>query len=93
MVGEATPPLNTAQKAWALAAAVLFLIAVTFAGFAISTQVLVVFAVGWVALQVFGYVGALKFAHGDFAHPLFRSQVMLNVVALGLLIATIARAT
>ena len=50
-----------------------------------------VFAVGWVALMIFGFVGALKFAKGDFAHPLFKSQVMLHVMALGLLVAVFAR--
>jgi hypothetical protein len=53
---------------------------------------MVVFAVGWLALMIFGYVGALKMAKGDFAHPLFKSQVMLHVVAVGLLVAVILRA-
>lgn len=53
---------------------------------------MVVFAVGWIVLQVFGYVGALKMAKGDFAHPLFKSQVMLHVIALALLAAVIMRA-
>lgn len=87
------PPLTPAQKGWALGAAVLFLIAVTFAGFALSVRVLVPFAIGWIALQIFGYVGALKFAGGDFAHPLFKSQVMLHIVGLGLLILAVTRAT
>ncbi|MGB3806141.1 MAG: pyridoxal phosphate biosynthetic protein [Erythrobacter sp.] len=87
------PPLTTAQKGWALAAAALFLLAVTFAGFALSQGVLVPFAIGWVALQIFGYVGALKFAHGDFAHPLFKSQVMLHIIGLALLVLAITRAT
>jgi hypothetical protein len=80
------------QKLWAAAAAALFLIAIGFLGFALSTRVMVVFAVGWVALQIFGFVGALKVAKGDFAHPLFKAQVMLHVVALGLLAAVIIRA-
>lgn len=92
MTSDGPPPLTAAQKGWALAAAALFLIAVTFAGFALSRQVLVAFAIGWVALQIFGYVGALKFAAGDFAHPLFKSQVMLNVLAFALLILAVTRA-
>jgi small multidrug resistance pump len=86
------PALTGKQKRWAFAAAALFLLAVGFLGFALNTGVMVVFAVGWIALQIFGYVGALKFAKGDFAHPLFKSQVMLHVMALGLLAAVILRA-
>ncbi len=86
------PPLAREQKVWAFAAAALFLIAVGFLGFALNTQVMTVFAVGWAALQIFGYVGALRVAKGDFAHPLFKSQVMLHIVALALLVAVIIRA-
>lgn len=86
------PALTGEQKRWAFAAAALFLLAVGFLGFALNTGVMVVFAVGWIALQIFGYVGALKFAKGDFANPLFKSQVMLHVMALGLLAAVILRA-
>jgi hypothetical protein len=87
------PPLARDQKLWAFAAAALFLLAVGFLGFALNTGVMVVFAVGWIALQIFGYVGALKMAKGDFAHPLFKSQVMLHVIAVALLVAVIAKAT
>jgi hypothetical protein len=51
-----------------------------------------VFAIGWVALMIFGFVGAGRVAKGDFAHPLFKSQVMLHLAALGLLVAVIVRA-
>ncbi len=86
------PALTGEQKRWAFAAAALFLLAVGFLGFALKTGVMVVFAVGWIALQIFGYVGALKMAKGDFASPLFKSQVMLHLMALGLLVAVIIRA-
>ncbi len=86
------PPLAPAQKLWAFAAAALFLIAIGFLGFALNAQVMVVFAVGWIALQIFGFAGALKMAKGDFAHPLFKSQVMLHVMALALLAAIILKA-
>ena len=86
------PALSGEQKRWAFAAAALFLLAIGFLGFALSTRVMVVFAVGWLALMIFGYVGALKAAKGDFAHPLFKSQVMLHVMALGLLVAVMIRA-
>ncbi|MCZ8370313.1 MAG: pyridoxal phosphate biosynthetic protein [Porphyrobacter sp.] len=63
-----------------------------FLGFALNTGVMRVFAVGWVALMIFGFVGATKAAKGDFAHPLFKSQVLLHVMALGLLVAVIIKA-
>jgi len=93
MDADELPLLSRAQKGWALGAAILFLIAVAFLGFALNTAVARGFAIGWVALQIFGYVGALKFANGDFAHPLFKSQVMLHVIALILLIASVIKAT
>ncbi len=74
------------------AAAGLFLLAVGFLGFALNTGVMMVFAVGWIALMIFGFVGALRVAKGDFAHPLFKAQVMLHVIALALLAAVIIRA-
>ena len=86
------PALSGEQKRWALGAAGLFLLAVGFLGFALSTKVMMVFAVGWVALMIFGFVGAIRVAKGDFAHPLFKAQVMLHVVAVGLLVAVIIRA-
>ena len=86
------PALSGQQKLWAFAAAALFLLAIGFLGFALNAGVMVVFAVGWVGLQIFGYVGALKAAKGDFAHPLFKTQVLLHVMALGLLAAVIIRA-
>lgn len=92
MAGDDLPPLAPAQKRWAFAAAALFLLAVGFLGFALNARVMVVFAAGWVALMIFGYVGALKAAKGDFAHPLFKAQVMLHVMALGLLVAVILKA-
>ncbi len=92
MAGGDLPTLKREQKLWAFAAAALFLTAIGFLGFALNAQVMVVFAVGWVALQIFGFVGALKVAKGDFAHPLFKAQVMLHVIALALLAAVIVRA-
>lgn len=86
------PPLAPEQKRWAFAAAGLFLLGVGFLGFALNTGVMQVFAVGWVALMIVGFVGAGRVAKGDFAHPLFKAQVMLHVVALGLLSAVILRA-
>ena len=86
------PPLSGEQKVWAFAAAGWLLIAIGFLGFALSTGVMVVFAAGWVVLQLFGYAGALKMARGDFGHPLFRSQVMLHIMALALLAAVFVRA-
>ncbi len=92
MAAEELPALSRAQKFWALGAALLFLIATAFLGFSLNTGALRGFAIGWLALQIFGYVGALKFAKGDFAHPLFKSQVMLHFIALMLLAASIIKA-
>ena len=92
MAGGDLPPLAREQKVWAFAAAALFLLAVGFLGFALNARVMVVFAVGWIILQIFGFVGALKMAKGDFAHPLFKSQVMLHIIALALLAAVFLRA-
>ena len=86
------PTLTGEQKRWAFGAAALFLIAIGFLGFALSQKVMMVFAVGWVALMIFGFVGAIRVAKGDFAHPLFKAQVMLHVVAIGLLVAVVIRA-
>ncbi|QUL39226.1 pyridoxal phosphate biosynthetic protein [Erythrobacter sp. JK5] len=90
-MAEDLPELTGEQKRWAFGAVALFLLAVCFLGFALNAQVLVPFAIGWVALQIFGYVGSLKFANGDFASPLFKSQVMLHVVALTLLVTLILK--
>ena len=84
--------LPRAQKLWALAAAILFLIAVGFLGFAFNTGIMLSFAVGWLLLQIFGFAGSLKFAKGDFTHPLFKTQVMLHLIALMLLVVVIRRA-
>ena len=93
MADQELPALAPAQKRWALGAAILFLIAVGFLGFALNTGILRPFAIGWVALQIFGFVGALKFANGDFAHPIFKTQVMLHIIGLALLILSFVRAT
>lgn len=86
------PALTGEQKLWAFGAAALFLLGVGFLGFSLGTGVMRVFAVGWMALMIVGFVGAGRVARGDFAHPLFKSQVMLHVMALGLLVAVIIRA-
>lgn len=86
------PPLAPQQKRWAFAAAALFLAAVGFLGFSLNTGIMRPFAIGWVALQIFGFVGAIRMGKGDFAHPLFKSQVILHVMAVILLSAIILRA-
>ena len=88
--GEA-PELTSEQKRWAFLGSTLFLTAVGFLGYAIAEGAMVVFATGWVILQIFGFVGALRMAKGDFAHPLFKSQVFIHLIALVLLVALIFR--
>lgn len=86
------PPLTEEQKRWAFGAAGLFILAVGFLGFSLNSGVMQVFAVGWLVLMIFGFVGAGRVAKGDFAHPLFKAQVLLHVVAVGLLVAVMIRA-
>ena len=85
------PDLAPEQKRWAFFASTLFLTAVGFLGYALAEGAMITFAIGWVALQIFGFAGALKFGKGDFAHPLFKSQVFLHVIAVMLLMALIFR--
>lgn len=70
----------------------MFLTAVGFLGVAAATGLMLPFAIGWVGLQIFGYVGALRLSKGEIAHPLVKSQVMLHVIVLSLLAALFMRA-
>ncbi len=87
-----SPDLTAEQKRWAFGAAGLFILSIGFLGYALSNGILIAFAIGWVALQIFGYVGSLKRGNGDFAHPLFKTQVMLHAAAFGLLVMVMTRA-
>lgn len=89
-MNEVTQP-NRAQLSWALAGVIPFLANLALIGFALAKQVLVLFAAGWLVLQVFGYVMALKLAKGDTAHYLVKAQVLLNWMALMLLVATLVK--
>jgi hypothetical protein len=91
MAGSGAPDLTAEQKRWAFFGSTLFLTAVGFLGFAVAKGVMLAFAIGWVILQAFGYVGSLSRAKGDFAHPLFKSQVMIHLVVLGLLVALVLK--
>lgn len=90
-MSEPQKELTKEQTRWAGGAAVLFLAAVGLLGYAFASGTLLALAFGWVILQMFGYVGALRFAHGDLAHPLFKSQVMLHAMAFLLVIGLLAR--
>ncbi|NVE94530.1 pyridoxal phosphate biosynthetic protein [Altererythrobacter lutimaris] len=87
------PQLTPQQRRWALAAAIPFLLSLALLGYAIAKQTLLAFAIGWPILQVFGYAMTLRIAKGDFSHVLVKGQVMLHVMALGLLVAVLARAS
>ena len=67
--------LAVALATLAVVLAVACGVALAFAG---KSFPMMVFAVGWVALMIFGFVGAIRVAKGDFAHPLFKAQVMLH---------------
>ncbi|MEP2737230.1 MAG: pyridoxal phosphate biosynthetic protein [Erythrobacter sp.] len=84
--------LTGKQKLWALAAAIPFLLSLAFLGYALNTRAVMVLAVAWPALQILGYVGAINRAKGDFAHPLWISQVMIHWIALALIGATLGKA-
>lgn len=84
--------LTGKQKLWALAAVVPFLLSLAFLGYALNTRSVMVLAAGWPALQIFGYVGALSRAKGDFSHPLWISQVMIHWIAMILIGATLGKA-
>ncbi|MEM7689417.1 MAG: pyridoxal phosphate biosynthetic protein [Pseudomonadota bacterium] len=90
-MNDTSGELTKAQTRWAGAAALLFLAAIGLLGYSFASGLFRPFAVGWVVLQMFGYVGALRFANGDLAHPLFKSQVMLHAIALLLLIGLLFR--
>ena len=83
--------LTGEQKLWAAMAALIFVVSLALLGFAIKSGTMLAFAIGWPVLQVFGYTGSLKRAGGDTAHPLFKSQVMLNAIVIALLLALILR--
>jgi hypothetical protein len=84
--------LTAAQKLWALGALVPFMLSIAFLGFALGEGQLLMLAIGWPALQILGYVGSIQRAKGDFAHPLFASQVMIHWIALALIIGLVVRA-
>ncbi|MBV7264672.1 pyridoxal phosphate biosynthetic protein [Erythrobacter ani] len=85
------PELTSEQKRWAFFGSTLFLTAVGFLGYALGEGAMILFAAGWVALQIFGFVGSLRLAKGDFAQPLFKSQVFLHVIVLMMLMALVFR--
>lgn len=84
--------LTPKQKLWALAAAIPFLLSLAMLGFAINTRNVMVLAIAWPALQLFGYVGAISRAKGDFSHPLWISQVTIHWIALALITIFIGNA-
>ena len=88
---SSAPELTSEQKRWAFFGSSLFLTAVGFLGYALAEGAMLTFAIGWVVLQVFGFVGALRIGKGDFAHPLFKSQVFVHLIALILLVALMFR--
>ena len=88
---QTSADLTPQQRYWALAAAVPFLLSLALLGYALAKQTFLAFAIGWPILQLFGYTMTLRIAKGDFSHALVKSQVMLHVMALGLLVAVVVR--
>jgi hypothetical protein len=83
--------LTLSVKLWALGAAIPFLASITLLGFAISRQTLLAFAIGWPIIQVLGYAGSLKRAEGQIDHPLVKTQIVLHLMMLAILVAIFAR--
>ena len=83
--------LTAEQTRWGLAAAIMLIIAIGLLGYALASGLALAFAIGWIVLQMFGYAGALRVAKGDLAHPLFKTQVILHIIALLLLIGLATR--
>lgn len=79
------------QLGWAIAGSIPFLLSIALLGYALSKQVLLMFATAWPVLQLFGYVSTLKMAKGDPAHYLVKTQVLLHWIALMLLIAMLVK--
>jgi hypothetical protein len=82
-----------AQGLWTIAGVIPFLLSIALLGYALTKQVLVLFAVGWLVLQVFGYFMTLKMAEGDPSHHLVKAQVLLHWIALMLLVAMLMKAS
>lgn len=83
--------LSRREKVWIAAAAIPFLVSLALLGYAVSNRFAYVFAIGWPVLQVFGYVGALRFSKARIDHPLVHAQVVMHWLVLVLLAAMIAR--
>ncbi len=83
--------LSREQIGWTLAGVIPFLLSIAFLGYALRSQVAIVFASVWPILQVFGYTMTLKMAKGDPAHYLVKAQVLLHWIVLMLLAALIIR--
>ncbi len=75
------------------AAAIPFLASLLLLGVAVQTGQALPFAIGWPALQVFGYVVAVRKARGDMGHPLVTTQIVLHWLVLALAAAVVLGAT
>lgn len=80
------------EKLWLLAGAIPFLLSILLLGLAVKQQSFLPFAIGWPALQLFGYTMTLKMAKGVIAHPLVISQIMLHYIVLALLGSILVKA-
>jgi hypothetical protein len=80
-----------AQGLWALAGVIPFMLSIALLGYALAQQVLLVFAIAWPMIQIFGYSMTLKMAKGDPAHYLVKSQVLLHWMVLALAVAMLVR--
>ncbi|TNE46672.1 hypothetical protein [Qipengyuania gaetbuli] len=77
--------LTRAEKFWAAAAVIPFLLSIALLGIAISRQTFLAFAIGWPIIQVIGYAGSFKRSGGQIDHPLVKTQVWLHWMMIAML--------
>lgn len=79
--------LTGAQKFWAAAGFLPFLLSLSLLGHALADQALLAFAIAWPLVQIVGYTVTLRKAGGDPSHPLVRSQVILHWLVVILIVS------
>ena len=85
--------LTRAEKFWALAAIIPFLLSIALLGIAFSRQVLLAFAIGWPIIQIIGYAGSFRRSGGQINHPLVKAQVFLHWMMAAMLVLIVMRVT
>lgn len=74
-------------------AVVPFLASIFLLGLSLQSGLMREFAIGWPLFQIFGYAITWNMTKGDVTQAVFKAQVAIHWVMLGLLVAVIVRAT